>query len=126
MTVEAFVLAALGAIAGIALFVLAAPLVVAVLPPATPRTFLITWDPLLIGFGIVAALAAAVISSLPATWRLGRPGASARYTREGGAGRSSLAAAQIAVAFVLLIVAGLLFLPVLALGPFSQIPAGGP
>jgi putative ABC transport system permease protein len=107
LAIEALALAVLGAAAGIALFSVTAPAIVALLPASTPRAELIGWHPRLALFGALAACVTATLASLPAAWRAGRGGAGARYT-PGHGGRSLLAALQVATACVLLIVAGLL------------------
>ena len=104
---EAVALSAAGAVAGLALFAVAAPLLVALLPASTPRASLIGLNPRLAIFGAAAGLLAAILASLPSAWRVGRPGAWSRATPASGL-RSALVAVQIATAVVLLVVAGLL------------------
>ena len=125
VTIESLVLAVTGAAAGLALFAASAPVLVSLLPAATPRTSLIGWSPRLAGFGILIAIAAAVLSSLPAAWRVGRAVSFSRQTSAAAGARHVLASLQIATASVLLVVAGLLAASVVRLQRLDTgFPAG--
>ena len=113
--VESAVLASMGGLAGIALAAISLPLLVGMVPVSVPRSETISLSPEVLTFGvIVTALVTLLVGMLPAataakthpqdTMRSGRA------TTEQGAGRlrSGMVVAEVALAFVLLVAAGLL------------------
>ena len=123
VAIESLVLALTGAAAGLVLFAITAPVLVSLLPAATPRTTLIGWSPRLVVFCILAAIVSAILASLPAAWRVGRALAFSRHTAGAGGARHVLASVQVATASVLLVVAGILAASMLRL---QRVDAGFP
>ena len=113
--VESAVLALMGGLAGIALAAISLPLLVGIVPVSVPRSETISLSPEVLTFGvIVTALVTLLVGTLPAvtaarthpqdTMRSGR----ATTERGGGRLRSGMVVAEVALAFVLLVAAGLL------------------
>jgi putative ABC transport system permease protein len=126
---ESVVLGALGAIAGVALAYWGVSALSAMLPPSVPRVNAIRVDHFVLGFALLLSLLASAGSGLaPALFAAnsdlqmnlreggGRSGESGARRRV----RSLLAAAEIALAMVLLVAAGLL------LRSFSKMLSAGP
>ena len=113
--VESAVLASMGGLAGIALAAISLPLLVGLVPASVPRSEMISLSPEVLAFGvIVTALVTLLVGMLPAaTAAKTHPQdtmRSARATTEPGGGRlrSGMVVAEVALAFVLLVAAGLL------------------
>ena len=113
--VESAVLASMGGLAGIALAAISLPLLVGLVPASVPRSETISLSPEVLTFGvIVTALVTLLVGMLPAataakthpqdTMRSGR----ATTEQGGGRLRSGMVVAEVALAFVLLVAAGLL------------------
>ena len=113
--VESAVLASMGGLAGIALAAISLPLLVGIVPVSVPRSETISLSPEVLTFGvIVTALVTLLVGMLPAataakthpqdTMRSGR----ATTGQGGGRLRSGMVVAEVALAFVLLVAAGLL------------------
>ncbi len=113
--VESAVLASMGGLAGIALAAISLPLLVGIVPVSVPRSETISLSPEVLTFGvIVTALVTLLVGMLPAataakthpqdTMRSGR----ATTEQGGGRLRSGMVVAEVALAFVLLVAAGLL------------------
>jgi predicted permease len=115
--VESAVLATMGGLAGIALAAISLPLLVGLVPVSVPRSEMISLSPEVLAFGvIVTVLTTLLVGVLPAaaaartppheTMRRGTRGATTE--RHGGRLRSGTVVAEVALAFVLLVAAGLL------------------
>ncbi|HLJ51477.1 MAG TPA: ABC transporter permease [Bryobacteraceae bacterium] len=127
LVTEGIVLALVGGAAGILLAFATLRLLVATGPPAIFQTHAFTLDGQVLGFTVLIIFLSAILSGLPPAWRiLAIPVADA--LRETGRGvtaasrrlRSTLVVTQVAIAFALLIGAGLLihsFLMLLRVNP---------
>ena len=114
---ESFVLAALGALAGLVVARLGMAALVALGASSVPRLAGLRLDGAVLTFAVVVAAASAVVFGLAPAWRAARTEAAEvlRGTGRAGAGdarsgwlRSALVASQVALAFVLLAGAGIL------------------
>jgi putative ABC transport system permease protein len=117
LIVEGAVLSSIGTIGGVALAVAAAPALRALLAPQLPRAVGTPLDPAVLAFAIaVAALTTMVFGGMPGLSAMrGRSGPAlqeqgtrASAGRRTGAIRATLAAAEMALALILLVGAGLL------------------
>ncbi len=126
MLTESAVLAALGALAGLAVAKALLILILAYGPPAMLKAAPITLDLRALGFTAAIGVATALLAGLVPAWRavMGNSGSAVRegrgITKGNRAIRAALATAQLTIALVLLIGAGLLirsFLRVLAVPP---------
>jgi len=117
LLIEAFVLAALGALVGLALAWAGIHELLAIAPANLPRLDTIRIDTAVLGFTAVAGLAAGAIFGLASAWRASRPNVMSvlRGTSRneglasGGALRKIVVVAEVALSFVLLIGSGLMF-----------------
>jgi predicted permease len=113
---ESVLLAALGGIVGLGLAALATPLLVRLLPPDLPRATEIALDGRVLAVGVVLILATGLAAGLAPALRLTRPHLAAALHAGGRASedpqrarvRQGLVVAEIALALVLLVTAGLL------------------
>ncbi len=114
---EALLLAALGGTAGVGLAWVGLHELRVIAPPELPRLDSITIDPTVLGFTLLAALGSAALFGMAPVYSASRTnlidklraaGRNAGLTG-GGALRNSVAVAQVALAFVLLIGSGLMF-----------------
>jgi predicted permease len=121
--VEALLLAALGGAGGVGLAWLGIYELRAIAPAELPRLDSITIDPAVLGFSLLAALGSAALFGMAPVYgaartdlidKLRAAGRNAGLTG-GGVLRNSVAVAQVALAFVLLIGSGLMFRSFLAL-----------
>jgi predicted permease len=120
---EALLLAALGGVGGVALAWVGIYELRAIAPADLPRLDTIAIDPVVLGFSLLAALAAAALFGMAPVYIASRPGlidqlrASGRNAGLVGGGglRNAVAVTQVALAFVLLIGSGLMFRSFLAL-----------
>ncbi len=120
---EALLLATLGGIAGVGLAWLGIYELRAIAPAELPRLDSIAIDPAVLGFSLLAALGSAALFGMAPVYSASRAGlidklrAAGRNSGLTGAGalRNSVAVAQVALAFVLLIGSGLMFRSFLAL-----------
>jgi predicted permease len=117
LIVEGAVLSAIGTACGVALAAAAAPALTALLEPQLPRALAPSIDPAVLAFSIaVAVLTTAVFGAIPAIsvirgrsgMALKDEGARASAGRRTSAIRTTLAAAEIALALILLVASGLL------------------
>ncbi len=115
--VESAVLASMGGFAGIALAAISLPLLVGLVPDSVPRAEAISLSPEVLAFGvIVTALVTLLVGMLPAvTAARTHPQETMRSAARGttmgqGSGRlrSGMVVAEVALAFILLVAAGLL------------------
>ena len=115
--VESAVLASMGGLAGIALAAISLPLLVGIVPVSVPRSETISLSPEVLTFGvIVTALVTLLVGMLPAVTAARthpqetmRSAARGTTTGQGGGRlRSGMVVAEVALAFVLLVAAGLL------------------
>ncbi|MGB6875605.1 MAG: ABC transporter permease [Candidatus Acidiferrales bacterium] len=118
MLMEAVLLAALGAVGGLALAWAGIRELLAIAPANLPRMDTIRIDGPVLVFTAIAALAAAAIFGLVSAWRASRPdmvtvlgGTSARSEglRGGGLLRKLVVVIEVALCFVLLVGSGLMF-----------------
>jgi predicted permease len=117
MLAEAFFLAGLGAVAGLALAWVGIHELLAVIPPNLPRMDTITIDAPVLVFTVLAALVAAAIFGSVSAWRASRPnvatvlGGSSRNEglTSGGLLRKLVVVIEVALCFVLLVGSGLMF-----------------
>jgi|HubBroStandDraft_1064217.scaffolds.fasta_scaffold05121_2 predicted permease len=117
MLAEAFFLAGLGAVAGLALAWVGIHELLAVIPPNLPRMDTIRIDAPVLAFTVLAALVAAAIFGLVSAWRASRPnvatvlGGSSRNEglTSGGLLRKLVVVIEVALCFVLLVGSGLMF-----------------
>src|SRR5712691_12332623 len=117
MLAEAFLLAALGAMGGLALAWLGIHELLVIAPANLPRLDTIQIDSAVLGFTAVAGLAAGAIFGLASAWRASRPdvmnvlrGTSRNEgLASGGLLRKLVVVAEVALSFVLLIGSGLMF-----------------
>jgi putative ABC transport system permease protein len=117
MLTEAFLLAGLGALGGLALAWLGIHELLAIAPTNLPRLDTIRIDSVVLGFTAAAALIAAGIFGLASAWRASRPdvmnvlrGTSRNEgLASGGLLRKFVVVAEVALSFVLLIGSGLMF-----------------
>jgi predicted permease len=117
MLAEAFFLAGLGAVAGLALAWVGIHELLAVVPANLPRMDTIRIDAPVLLFTVLAALAAAAIFGLVSAWRASRPnvasvlGGSSRNEglTSGGLLRKLVVVIEVALCFVLLVGSGLMF-----------------
>jgi putative ABC transport system permease protein len=114
---EAFLLAALGAVGGLALAWAGIHELLAIAPANLPRLDTIRIDLPVLGFTALAGLAAGAIFGLASAWRASRPdvmnvlrGTSRNEALAGGGAlRKIVVVAEVALSFVLLIGSGLMF-----------------
>src|ERR1700730_2653645 len=114
---EAFLLAAIGAIAGLALAWLGIHELLVIAPANLPRLDTIRIDSVVLAFTALAALLAAAIFGMASAWRASRPDVMnvLRGTgrneglASGGPLRKLVVVAEVALSFVLLIGSGLMF-----------------
>src|SRR5208282_4723521 len=117
MLTEAFLLAAIGAIAGLGLAWLGIHELLAIAPANLPRLDTIRIDSVVLAFTAIASLVAATIFGLASAWRAARPdvmnvlrGSSRNEgLASGGLLRKFVVVAEVALSFVLLIGSGLMF-----------------
>ncbi|MGH9864276.1 MAG: ABC transporter permease [Candidatus Acidiferrales bacterium] len=117
MLTESFLLAALGAVGGLALAWAGIQELLAVAPANLPRMDTIRIDSSVLVFTAVAALVAAAIFGLMSAWRASRPdivsvlGGSSRNEglTSGGLLRKLVVVTEVALCFVLLVGSGLMF-----------------
>ena len=117
MLTESLLLAALGALGGLALAWAGIHELLALAPPNLPRMDTIRIDAPVLGFTILAALAAAMIFGMMSAWRGSRPdliralGGSSRNEglSSGGLLRTLIVVVEVALSFVLLVGSGLMF-----------------
>jgi predicted permease len=117
MLAEAFLLAALGALGGLALAWLGIHELLAIAPANLPRLDTIRIDSVVLAFTVLASLLAAAIFGLASAWRASRPnvmnvlrGTSRNEgLTSGGPLRKLVVVAEVALSFVLLIGSGLMF-----------------
>jgi predicted permease len=117
MLTEAFLLAALGALGGLALAWLGIHELRAIAPANLPRLDTIRIDSVVLGFTALAAVVAAAIFGLASAWRAARPnvmdvlrGTSRNEgLASGGPLRKLVVVVEVALSFVLLIGSGLMF-----------------
>ena len=117
MLTEAFLLAALGAVGGLALAWAGIQELLAVAPANLPRMDTIRIDSAVLVFTAIAALVAAAIFGLMSAWRASRPdivtvlGGSSRNEglTSGGLLRKLVVVVEVALCFVLLVGSGLMF-----------------
>jgi predicted permease len=114
---ESAALASIGGVAGIALAAVSLPLLVGLVPASVPRTEMISLNPEVLAFGVVlTALVTLLVGVRPAiTAARTQPQEAMRSSARGsttGKGsrrlRSGMVVAEVALAFVLLVAAGLL------------------
>jgi len=123
MLAEALVVAGLGTLAGIALAWYGIQQLLAIVPAGLPRVAGIRIDPAVLGFSILAGLAAVVLFGLAPAMRAARPDvmtvlrASGRAAGLGGGAvlRNGVVILEVALCFVLLIGSGLMFRSFLAI-----------
>jgi predicted permease len=117
MLTESLLLAALGALGGLALAWAGIHELLALAPPNLPRMDTIRIDAPVLAFTVLAALVAALIFGLISAWRASRPdligalGGSARNEglTSGGLLRKLVVVVEVALSFVLLVGSGLMF-----------------
>src|SRR6202171_632221 len=117
MLTEAFLLAALGAMGGLALAWLGIHELLVIAPANLPRLNTIRIDSVVLGFTAVAGLVAGAIFGLASAWRASRPdvmnvlrGTSRNEgLASGGLLRKLVVVVEVALSFVLLIGSGLMF-----------------
>jgi predicted permease len=117
MLTEAFLLAAIGALAGLGLAWFGIHELLAIAPANLPRLDTIRIDSVVLAFTAVASLVAATIFGLASAWRAARPdvmnvlrGSSRNEgLASGGLLRKFVVVAEVALSFVLLIGSGLMF-----------------
>src|SRR5712664_1797574 len=117
MLAEAFLLAAIGAIGGLALAWLGIHELLRIAPANLPRLDTIRIDSVVLAFTALAGLLAATIFGLASAWRASRPnvmdvlGGTSRNEglASGGPLRKLVVVAEVALSFVLLIGSGLMF-----------------
>jgi predicted permease len=117
MLTEAFLLAAIGALGGLALAWLGIHELRAIAPANLPRLDTIRIDSVVLGFTALAAVVAAAIFGLASAWRAARPnvmdvlrGTSRNEgLASGGPLRKLVVVVEVALSFVLLIGSGLMF-----------------
>src|SRR6266478_6030746 len=117
MLAEAFLLAAIGAMGGLALAWLGIHELLVIAPENLPRLDTIRIDSVVLAFTVVAGLVAAAIFGLASAWRASRPdvmnvlrGTSRNEgLASGGPLRMLVVVAEVALSFVLLIGSGLMF-----------------
>jgi predicted permease len=117
MLTESLLLAALGALGGLALAWAGIHELLALAPPNLPRMDTIRIDAPVLAFTVLAALAAALIFGLISAWRASRPdvvgalGGSSRNEglTSGGLLRKLVVVVEVALSFVLLVGSGLMF-----------------
>lgn len=117
MLAEAFLLAALGAVAGLALAWLGIHELLVIAPANLPRLDTIRIDSAVLAFTALASLLAAAIFGLASAWRAARPdvmnvlrGTSRNEgLASGGLVRKLVVVAEVTLSFVLLIGSGLMF-----------------
>ena len=117
MLTEAFLLAAIGAVGGLALAWLGIHELLVIAPENLPRLDTIRIDSVVLAFTVVAGLVAAAIFGLASAWRAARPdvmnvlrGTSRNEgLASGGHLRMLVVVAEVALSFVLLIGSGLMF-----------------
>ena len=117
MLAEAFLLAAIGSIAGLALAWLGIHELLVIAPANLPRLDTIRIDSVVLGFTAFAGVLAAAIFGLASAWRAARPnvmnvlrGTSRNEgLASGGPLRKLVVVAEVALSFVLLIGSGLMF-----------------
>src|SRR6266478_4596548 len=117
MLAEAFLLAALGAMGGLALAWLGIHELLVIAPENLPRLDTIRIDSVVLAFTVVAGLVAAAIFGLASAWRAARPdvmnvlrGTSRNEgLASGGPLRMLVVVVEVALSFVLLIGSGLMF-----------------
>src|SRR5467141_1716535 len=116
MLAEAFLLAAIGAVGGLALAWLGIHELLVIAPENLPRLDTIRIDSVVLAFSVVAGLVAATIFGLASAWRASRPnvmnvlrGTSRNEgLASGGPLRKLVVVAEVALSFVLLIGSGLM------------------
>lgn len=113
--VESIILAGLGGVAGVAFAALVLPALVSVLPPDLPRRDGVSMSGPVVAFGLGATLLTAILVALVPSLQATRvePGSTLRASGRslagaGGSLRSVFVVAEVAIAFVLLVGAGLL------------------
>jgi putative ABC transport system permease protein len=121
---ESVVLAFVGGVAGLALAAWGVQALIAAAPPGVPRLEQASMNPLVVGFALLLALVCAVIFGLAPAWRAANANVQA-VLKEGGRGsgmggvrdrlRTGLIVAELAVALLLLVGAGLLIRSAIAL-----------
>lgn len=117
MLAEAFLLAAIGALGGLALAWLGIHELLVIAPENLPRLDTIRMDTAVLAFTALAGVLAAVISGMASAWRASRPdvmnvlrGTSRNESlTSGGLLRKVVVVAEVALSFVLLIGSGLMF-----------------
>jgi putative ABC transport system permease protein len=117
MLAEAFLLAAIGSLGGLALAWLGIHELLAIAPANLPRLDTIRIDAVVLVFTVLAGLVAAAIFGLASAWRASRPnvmnvlrGTSRNEgLASGGPLRKLVVVAEVALSFVLLIGSGLMF-----------------
>jgi putative ABC transport system permease protein len=117
MLAEAFLLAALGAIGGLALAWFGVHELLVIAPENLPRLDTIRIDSVVLAFTALAAVVAAAIFGLASAWRAARPNvmdvlrgtSRSEGLASGGPLRKLVVIAEVALSFVLLIGSGLMF-----------------
>ncbi len=116
MLTESFVISGAGALLGILLAWAGMRVLIALAPATLPRTDTVALDPLVLGFSIVAAIAAAALFGVVPALRAARPDLMQVLRTSGrtsglGAGamlRNGVVTAEVALAFILLVGCGLM------------------
>ena len=116
MLTESFVISGAGALLGIVLAWLGMRVLLTLAPATLPRTDTVSLDPIVLGFTIVAAVAAAALFGVIPALRAARPDLmqvmrSSGRTSSLGAGamlRNGVVTAEVALAFILLVGCGLM------------------
>jgi predicted permease len=114
--VESVLPAGVGGVGGVALAAVALPALVSLLPPDLPRRDDVSMSGMVLAFGLGVTLLTAIVVALVPSLQAGRvePGSTLRESGRGFAGgggaklRSAFVVAEVALAFVLLVGAGLL------------------